>query len=67
VAIVIIGGLATSTLLNLFVLPPLYLLVALAAVRAVGSLCLRPWGSQVRRRTIEQAGGSTMLPRRPDV
>ncbi len=27
-AIVIIGGLATSTLLNLFVLPPLYLLVA---------------------------------------
>ena len=27
-AIVILGGLATSTLLNLFVLPPLYLLVA---------------------------------------
>jgi Cu/Ag efflux pump CusA len=27
-AIVIIGGLATSTLLNLFVLPSLYLLVA---------------------------------------
>jgi Cu/Ag efflux pump CusA len=27
-AVVILGGLATSTLLNLFVLPPLYLAVA---------------------------------------
>ena len=62
-AIVILGGLVTSTLLNLFIVPPLYLRFG-ARSQALSSTEI----PQVQYESIEVAGSEAYMTRRnPDV
>jgi CzcA family heavy metal efflux pump len=58
-AVVILGGLVTSTLLNLFLLPPVY---ALVGVRGAPSACGRGPGGVQSERAGEQVGFEPSTP-----